>query len=585
MRIYYLIITLLSILNQSSLLAQGLRYPESIQLADEIITVNPFGTLTAKATVNCIDSDDAQFFSPKDPENPNYCYTWTVRKILNYDIEIPFGGSTYELHQCGESAVYIVQTRAKNNPNNIISTEAFIHYVIIGLEIWERKNISECMDEFSEINIEGRLLGIGVDRINTTGATPISLNYIGGINYRNIQMCRIKLGKFEGTIFSIPEIGKSVQTSDPKMYKLNISANWFGIESHCLSNILEINVYRLWIEKFYKADAPNKNNWQVVLDEDIVYEVQCINCTDFKWSFITTWGEPINNTSQSGNNMRITVNQINKNIKKFIDLNNSDYGDIFGNILVTCNYNGKKLTVTSYPDWTNKKFKLPLNLSTNHRYMATPKKAMVFFPRYSPTVNLSGIPMWVFYWGVKEFSNLKYIFNPFVANYYYDKVFEKNGYYFWGYGKTVTTNPWHFDIYFTPLSQTQDKITKEEGIHCFTSVMLHESKHVNFKINQWFTGYNPSKGTPDDDDVDLDLYRDSWEKSDEGKNSGFKVGPKGLIDFNDLYIYNNENSIGRKYEENLCENEQLNTKHLLIQNDKVDWSWTKDGNYQGKQWK
>jgi hypothetical protein len=540
------------------------RVQDAIQLKDEIVIYNGT-TYTAKAWVMC--SNYKLILKPDIPHDEKYCYEWITGKIDDYNSPIPscslFG---YEVKPCSESGIYIINIRDKTT-DKILYTYCFVVYIIDRLDIWEQNNLTECMDENSFTKIAGVLVGKGVDRI-TTSKKIINLYYIAEPTYGTListEGLTIYKGRFQSEKVPVPRMDgqfKSVLSSE-YLYRID---GYLGEDVGGCGDRIDMKVYRLWITKFHKADAPSPDKWQVVVGEPIVHEVQCINCSNFEWEINNVKFTVINNKNKSGTNLVINEATA-KN-------NNSDFG--LSTITVSCLYNGKRIKVSS------------AKRSLITRYMSSNKQSSLFFNRET-LKGVSKIPNWVQYW--LYFTDLNE-FHPWITakKYLGSGIFidPNTGKASQLFGGTVVQ---HEDFInakeailhiYDGASQYED-VGKVYGIEAYTSVLIHESEHIYIMEELWPNGYDVKF------DTDLDFYPDKWENDPlKGKNFGFSVGTSGIPDLNDKYLNNYPPvTTADKYEEDVrCRPKQKSSNKTV--NNSKDWSWHPDPfkfKYQGKQWK
>ena len=181
------------------------------------------------------------------------------------------------------------------------------------------------------------------------------------------------------------------------------------------------------------------------------------------------------------------------------------------------------------------------------------KKAQVFFLKDEPNFWHPTEPNWFHYWSqivnLHRIKKIKYDDkdNNFACTTRFDNSF-------------ITT--------FRQEASEKNWITTHSGIHTFVETIVHENKHIEIWNNWWPNGYNISL------DSDKDYVPDIWELN-EGKIFKFDV-PQ-------LDGYEVGGMAGIKYEEMLCEIEELNSN--FNQYDMKDWSFDLSHKFQGKQWK
>ncbi len=135
-----------------------------------------------------------------------------------------------------------------------------------------------------------------------------------------------------------------------------------------------------------------------------------------------------------------------------------------------------------------------------------------------------------------------------------------------GHDLLVTIDPLGNIISITATSGTGDT-----GIDCFNQVFYHEYEHIVIYTENWSKGYTTGLGW----DTDGDLYSDQFEM--DHSMYGFMIGVDDSYDLG-------TGSAGWDYEENRCRNVEDNLPISLFISDK-DWSFDKDNEYQGKNWK
>ena len=533
-------------------------YPDAVPLSDEQITVNG-QTYTAKAWVIC--SGDQLKLKPDIPYDSNHCYDWLTGTIDNY--QTPILGCIvlgYEVKPCEESGIYLVTVRDKTT-QNIIGTYCFVVYVIEGMKINEANDIRECMDEHSEIQVNGELIGKGSNRVTTMHEYIHVLYNIGCCTYFKTKV-KINKGKFQCTPVKIPMNNYNLskfQISSPYKYVMYIDALWQGL-GFCSSNRLEIEVLTLYIEEYKHMKAPN--NWMVVIGDPIHYKIgnaQFFN--NFQWS-TTHWiyENSISNTSVG--TLLIDKNKIPSNTQ------NDSYGTTNGIVKLTARHkNGKDFTGVA-------NFKMPLS---KFRVIGNPIKAKVFYHKdeYIPN-QVRSLPEfnWLHYW----YQSHTFSFHSNVVD-----VKSRNGINSGHYGdfipQYVVEGLNEGIIYIEEIASKQLSIKDFKdytGIWAYFSTALHENEHAIIWDDNWGnTGYFKNL------DTDGDLYSDKWEL--KHTSDGFQV--RNYIDLKDKYDINNLTSNGTTYEEvNAILKQILSpyTKNKLAEN---DWSYDQFNLFQGKQWK
>ncbi len=531
-------------------------YPDAVPLSDEQITVNG-QTYTAKAWVKCYHGDQLKL-KPDIPYDSNHCYDWLTGTIDNY--QTPIMGCTvlgYEVKPCDESGIYLVTVRDKTT-QSIIGTYCFVVYVVEGIKIKEANNVTECMDEYSYTQVDGVLIGKGMERVNTMKIMPITINYILEPTYGTLLMEEkhsIINGKFSGIKVQVPTMKGQFLTVKPSEYLFRIEATWNNFNG-CYDRI-DIRVYRLWIDYFKEISSPC--NFNYVIGKNIEY--QCsgakVPMKSYQWS-CKNWNL---------NNKGVVYTPMGSDLivdPKTIDLltDNSSYFDAERVTLIATDiYNNKYRVCSSFEYVDDPKNHMTKIKKGDFRPLVPEQRENAYYilDDICP-LDGNGYPNWVYYW----WDDVKKTKKQYVTTLGYnpaEKVLD-------AYTRHYTTKN-DIEVYVCDNAVKTSKITGSISIDCLEEKLYHEYWHAEFfRLDQWPNGYNPA------DDIDMDEYSDSWEIK-YGKNHGFTIGTKGVKDLNDFYDLNKPNSIGTIFEETQCQLIELMTKHTLTH---LDYS------FQGKMW-
>ncbi len=531
------------------------RVQDAIQLKDEIVIYNGT-TYTAKAWVMC--SHYKLILKPDIPHDEKYCYEWITGKIDDYNSPLPscslFG---YEVKPCSESGIYIINIRDKTT-DKILYTYCFVVYIIDRLDIWEQNNLTECMDENSFTKIAGVLVGKGVDRI-TTSKKIINLYFIAEPTYGTLirtEGLTIYKGRFQSEKVPVPRMDgqfKSVLSSE-YLYRID---GYLGEDVGGCGGRIDMKVYRLWITKFHKADAPSPDKWQVVVGEPIVHEVFALpNLTGglWEWSMPQGWAKLENANVQNGTAILIS------NGAPPFKINNSFFG------------NNKGVVQVKYTDKTGKIYQVRSseipsknNISQSVRAMETMKKATVFYNKFDQFY--SGIPNWYKFW--KEVVHYgethpeKYEYGP-------GDVYGKTEYLPYQF-RDMT-----FEITYHDICNCYNDVTKRfGGIETFYEVVAHEKTHVEIKRIKWPT----KRYVAILDLTDVDYVPEWFENQHSSTNYPYDNTR------NDRSIKNGGTGVDNNYEEDYCKAIERILNSTIF-NDQ-DWSYDKylPTFCQGKQWK
>lgn len=560
--IYFIILITWSLFNnelKSQSNQSALQVPDGIPLKEEQINFPGEGTFTAKAWVKCISGDQLTL-KPDIPKDPSHCYVWLTGKIENYSTPIPNCNlHEYEVKPCEESGVYLVKVYDKTG--NIIHKSCFVVYIVTGLELWERDGITECMDEYSTINIKGKLLGKGMERVSTD-MTPITISYYQHQSLPEFKKndCNIKNGQFTDVTIDVPEWNHDYAVGSADRYELIPIARWNNSDAYCRSySSYWISVRRLWITKFKHQLAPN--DWMVVVGEPIEHDVFALpGLSNFEWSFEDKWGDLDHNNVKSGNQLAINYSKI------YPPLDNNHFGTTYGNVIVKCYDNkNQKYEVSSGVSFHSSQLQPYIRSMSQNPFQI---KAKVFYPKNDIVIPPFQNPNWYEYWTsfVREGSH-KRIKNKYKSiDFIYYSYAETNA----GFTSSTGTD-WYYEITYYDKSKDINDLTLHNGIECFYEIVAHERYHVTINRDYWpLDKYIPT------DDSDQDFISDKWELMHS--KDGFRIGPKENL---------KTSGVKTRYEENLCRNIEVTLPNRSKFNSQ-DWSYDKNlffSGSQGKQWK
>lgn len=543
---------------------------------------------------------------PNEPIDPTKCYIWGPIS------QISGSYSRYQVMGHPSHTTLYTCNKIDCSTGSIIKSYYIKVYVIESIEISELNGLNgSCegltgpcyMDEHTKLNFKGVLSGIDVKEI-TTKKMAINFVFKTTQGHKIIPKAALTIinGEFTLLDFVVPTV-----MSTGKNYLLSINAKWSNATGiSCISNTLQINIARLWIEYISDKDVSeaNRDLWQIVIGNQIKYKaIAASYCHDFVWKFPQKWGSPSNNNQKEGLDMEFAQTVINKYTK------NSDFGKANGIVYLEClDHKNKKIIVTSdiYVEnsKTNNNPNSPSSQSLPFRYMGNGKRCSFFYIKHEvwPYSNAKpAIPNWFRFWAQHGLAYYKdYLYSGINSvNYMGDGIFP--GYNLWGL-TTRGHTPDDFRKWYSSKTSVSDQasrldeVTNETGIHCFNSVIFHETYHVEIMRILWPNGYL-NDGIYGKTDDDLDLYPDDWETKDmEAKMYGFKVriNPDGKTpDVLDQYIVSFVNeSNGYKFEEDKCRKYQtMNCKDGKCNDfDSFDWSYdiarpNGQERYQGKQFK
>lgn len=526
--------------------------------------------------------DMSVLLKPSEAEISDKCYKWYGKPFQGV---YAFIKNSYSLN-CTPNVTYFYKCERYPDETCGSGTPEAVWYfkvlVIEGIKIWylglnnevmmdQKSNPPftapdiETMDEYSDYVIQGDLVGVNLGDFDLRDSiVSLSLTTdIGQIIPGAKMPARTSQFGYKGIIPQVQQDGIS------KQYNLKIQAKICNFES----NVIDISVKRLWIEKF--KNQFSKSNWYIVVGDPIIYKTQAIKeLTNFKWYFPKKWGEPENNDKVEGNDM--WINPWNQSLTP---LENDDYGSRYGTIVVECkNRRGIKLSVSSAPIFDINLNAGLLKFKIRMRFMGT-DQARLFYHKYGPYGNPSSIiPNWFHFWAV---NRLAYNINAYQEvnwDFQVPGKFAKTEIH---YGNQLLSR-----LTLYNLCSTKNKITinNAEGIHCFNSTMWHEFKHLSMANDFWPNGYD-YLGNPPTNDKDRDLYPDDWESdSNGGQKFKFNIGPDDRIPWE-------MGTSGYDYEENSChEVEKFKYQNGECNDfDLMDWSYDRGVNvqfiFQGKQWK
>lgn len=310
----------------------------------------------------------------------------------------------------------------------------------------------------------------------------------------------------------IPQV---IQDGISKEYELNIRLEHCGM----FSPEAKIKVKRLWIEEFKTPFS--QENWNIVLGENIKFKALATNnCTNFHWSFLSKWGQPLNNGSKEGNNMYIDANS-----GSLKPIENKDFGKQHGIVVLKCKYKNMELSVSSSIFFKQNPKIVPVIDILGMRFMAYEKKAVMFFNKDDQYISNLPEPNWFIYWknGPCAYELDKFdliVFDPFIDSY------AKTHFRF-----RFNDHPFTKLTLYALASKYNDIVPEAKGVHCFNTVIWHELEHIKIKRNFWPNGYIGSN------DKDRDGYPDDWEATvgktiippfDPDKNNSSSKGGDGV---------------------------------------------------------
>lgn len=562
MKISILIIAILSLFSTSS--SQGIVLEYAINHLNEMY---PSKILTCKDQL-------IELIAPDD-NNPENCYLWqpapdqfkyqriiTVEPQITTDYSIQITNYT-----TGENHIYFITV-----------------YVIDHIELYELNNIQECMERRSLV-LKGELIGERMNEISYSDTKKAFIHFRRLINnnfYPDHKWFPVVGGKFSNILLA-------PSPTEP-FHTVEYYAVLKGPGLECISNPVSLKVHRLWIEKFKDPESPQDHF--VVVDRSIHHEALASpDCTNYDWKLLgslKSW--PLSNKSERQSNQLIIQNT------GLLNTKTSDFGKTNGIIFISCKDETGQKYVT-FSDFFNS----PNNGNSSSineiiRVMPSAFRASVFFKKDEPHPKYNYyIPNWFEYWVKSIHSKIekgtdKYSFidlnDPNNNQYLSDR-----GFYTPPYNPQNGLTP--DCVYLTKnASETKKyifidyksgKLIKEEkttGIHTSVNTIYHEQEHRKIWFESWPYGYEIQQ------DLDLDLYNDTWEKNQKKYNFS---PDRGIIpDLKDKYDVNNNNSNGTLYEE-IFRCGQLEISMIktgkIKDFDSYDWSYDPNSIFQGKQWK
>ncbi|MBK8242608.1 MAG: hypothetical protein IPK88_04215 [Saprospiraceae bacterium] len=548
-------------------------------------------------------NDDIQL-KPLEAEVSGKCYRW-YKKNTN-GIFIDYNKKTYEISEHPNiTSWYRVDLMDCNSTGPIKSWYIKV-YVATSISIMESDGKTECMDEFSQIKIIGQVNCVDYNEVSTMEMDVISIE-AQFIPDQSIPLpsekVAITYGKFKmKTPFKVPQItpGKG------KSYILKNRA----IFGDCISNTVDINVYRLWIEEFNNMNSNDKPMWNVVVNNSQPNDskVHCLAqatsiITEFEWLPWSDLWEFTNNKSSS--KILDNLNFLPAN-GKMPDLNDY-FGTNTGEILLVAKDPIGNLYRVSSSDISSKKISSKNgDKYENWRYMDNNKKARVFFHKDDRIVEFEGntprnpltIPQWLYYWR----QCIKTPYPKYVKFIKFEEGNDEPPAYFGlprrDISQVVTTL--ENRIVVKQITSEKAKIRNKMwtsiayayGIEAFYIFLSHELEHARLMNEEiWPNGFNQTE------DLDIttlnigDYYNDIWET--KNRSPDYKFSKK----YDDYYKhellfkqFKNPDqkilSVGYKYEETIGFTAEYNAKDKMEGDTKyLDWSFDRKGFYNSKQWK
>lgn len=549
--------------------------------------------------------DMSVLLKPSEAEISDKCYKWYGKPFQGV---YAFIKDSYSLN-CTPNVTYFY--KCERYPDETCGSgtpEAVWYYkvlVIEGIEIWylelndeimidQKSNppimhaALETMDEYSDYTIQGELKGVNLTDFDSKDSI-VMIKYITDIGQVIPQSKSTAMTSqfiYSGKIAQVQQDGIS------KQYNLQIQANICNFES----NVIDISVKRLWIEKFRHSKSSDLNSWNIVINDPIEFDVQATNlCSDFKWELPSGFIFPLkNNFQKSGNSIEITLDKDNMPKK------NLEFGQKNGVVLVQCLYRNMAIGVYSSSDFQS-------NSNLNFRIMSKEMNATVFYHKDELITEDKGnaprvpdkIPNWLYYW--RQFVPRHQ--NIILVKYYTGQISQSA---FTGRPDRKSI-PNSFSFLMTTsvkqVASEKQPIRKKEGtthgylygIDAFYLVLAHESFHSKFmKEEQWPQGYDETLDSDCTNHLIGDYYRDSWE---DNFNDKMKYPFSSISD--DYYsfekVYNNclnpknkSLTVGYKYEEAMGMEEEWKASQNGKDHYKIhaqDWSYDRTNKFQGKQWK
>lgn len=506
--------------------------------------------------------DNCLKLTPWEAKDPSKCYTWEPQNAIEGDFH------NYEITGCPEVTTLFICKKIDCTTGQIIKTYKIKVYVIEDIQLNEINGLpgGEYMDEYTVLYFKGTLIGADLADVSTAKSV-IRLEFQTSQNHGIPSSdLTIKNGIFYSSALKVQYV-----KPPEKEYVLQAKAYWNNNNIQCESNVIQIKIIRLWID-YFSDDATSDQNrvyWQVVVQRPIQYKAIATNyCKNFKWKLMSKW-ELLNTNKKEGHDMIIDSTKVGTNTI------NNDYGITHGNVYLSCkDHKNRSIEVTSSMAVRQSS---PGSLPIYYRYMST-KRCSVFFhkdSRYPSTNPFSITPNWYIYWIYGGCANFKDYFLP-------KKYYKGNG----RIGNEIKYGETYIDYHKFPIygqlflyddASKFDQIAMTHGLHCFNSVIFHESYHVEIKRVFW-----ANDGWRSWADTDDDGYPDWWEKLNP--NLGFEVRPPfDNFDSN----FSNSNSPGSLYEEPICRQYQIEKceiDHSCIDFDWYDWSYDRNYIFQGKQW-
>ncbi len=548
-------------------------------------------------------NDDIQL-KPLEAEVSGKCYLW-YKKNTN-GIFIDYNKKTYEISEHPNITSWYRVDLVDCNSTTPVKSWYIKVYVATSISIMESEGKTECMDEFSQIKIIGQVNCVDYNEVTTIEMDVISIE-AQFIPDQSIPLPSEKVaitnGKFKmKTPFKIPQI-------TPGKGKSYILKN-IAIFGDCISNTVDINVYRLWIEEFNNLNSNDKPMWNVVVNnsQPMDSKVHCLAqatsiVTEFEWLPWADHWEFTNNKSNSKNLDNLNFLPTNGKMPE----SNNYFGTNTGEILLVARDPFGNVYRVSSSDISSKKIS-----SKNGdkykvwRYMETNKKARVFFHKDDLILETKGdvpgllIPNWLHYWR-------QYVLTPYPSYVKFIKYDPDNTKPEAAWFGVPDRDQGYNNFKFENVINVRDKSSHEVdirneylfsvgtafGVEAFYVCLSHELWHHKFYNEElWPNKYNMSL---DKDMPTLNLgdyYKDSWETANKTPKFNFSKY------YDDFYLpglikdqFRNPDflfsSCGFEYEESNGAKQELLAKDKMEADTKSkNWAYDRTNlKYGSKLWK
>ncbi|HOY32567.1 MAG TPA: hypothetical protein PKW80_11870 [Bacteroidales bacterium] len=249
--------------------------------------------------------------------NPDYCYTWSPQAGLN---------DPHILHPTATPAVTTTYTLTVVGPDFSFKDQDQVTVTVVdaSVTLTVEDNITQCM--------EGRSVTFTAevsDDFPVSLTDPINITFYfkdaAGNEWNEEVWSWDRIEYYTADADQVPDGDADHKFTTP----IYVEAE--NGDCSATSPTINLDVYELWID--YVKDNTTGKAWKVVVGEFISYSaIASSDCSDWQWEapdgIWDNWGTT-GGTSKTGTDLRIPYSELSS-------ASNSDFGDAYGTIRVSC---------------------------------------------------------------------------------------------------------------------------------------------------------------------------------------------------------------------------------------------------------